>query len=153
MSEDGKWHQNTSISAQPQKSKIMFLIPFSFLPSFVVMMLALGQAANSQDEWATQYIEKYKITPEQVAQLRVIEERYCNQTANFRLELKQAERELFELMVSTASSTQWQEKARQFEALQTEAAQLYFNEFLEIREVLTLEQRRQWSVLDKSDRE
>jgi hypothetical protein len=49
-------------------------------------------------------------------------------------------------MVSTVLATQIRERERQFEALQIQAAQLYFDKFLAIREVLTLEQRLQ---LDK----
>jgi Spy/CpxP family protein refolding chaperone len=110
------------------------------------MMLMLGQAAISQEDWAAQYIETYRITPEQVKQLGVIERRYSKPTTQFRQALNQSEQELNKLMVSSARATQFREKARQFEALQVTGAQLYFEEFLEIREMLTQEQRRQFDM-------
>jgi Spy/CpxP family protein refolding chaperone len=110
------------------------------------MLLTLGQAAISQENWATKWIEEYQITSEQVTQLGAIENQYSDQIDQRSQELKQAERELTDLMVSTASATQIQEREREFEALQIQAAQLYFDKFLAIRDVLTLEQRLQ---LDK----
>ncbi len=124
----------------------MISIPLSLLPLYVVMLLTLGQAAISQENWATKWIEEYQITSEQVTQLGAIENQYSDQIDQRSQELKQAERELTDLMVSTASATQIQEREREFEALQIQAAQLYFDKFLAIREVLTLEQRLQ---LDK----
>ncbi len=124
----------------------MISIPLSLLPLYVVMLLTLGQAAISQENWATKWIEEYQITSEQVTQLGAIENQYSDQIDQRSQELKQAERELTDLMVSTASATQIQEREREFEALQIQAAQLYFDKFLAIRDVLTLEQRLQ---LDK----
>ncbi len=124
----------------------MISIPLSLLPLYVVMLLTLGQAAISQENWATKWIEEYQITSEQVTQLGAIENQYSDQIDQRSQELKQAERELTELMVSTVLATQIRERERQFEALQIQAAQLYFDKFLAIREVLTLEQRLQ---LDK----
>jgi Spy/CpxP family protein refolding chaperone len=107
------------------------------------MLLTLGEAAHSQQDWATQWIQEYRITPVQVTRLGAIENQYSDQITQFSPELRQAERELTELMVTTASATQIREKERQFEALQIQAAQLYFDKSLAIREVLTLEQRLQ----------
>lgn len=62
-------------------------------------------------------------------------------------QVKQAEKELTDLMVTTASAPQILPTARQLEALKIQAAQLYFDEALEIRELLTLAQRLQFNTL------
>jgi Spy/CpxP family protein refolding chaperone len=105
------------------------------------MLLRLGHAAISSDHWATQLIEQYQITNQQVNQLIVIENRYSDQIDQLSQQLKLAEKELTKLMVNSAESTPIIERERQFEALQLQAAQLYFDKFLAIREVLTLAQR------------
>ncbi len=61
-------------------------------------------------------------------------------------QVNQAERELIDLMVTTASAPQILSIERQIEALKIQAAQLYFDEALEIRELLTLAQRLQLST-------
>jgi Spy/CpxP family protein refolding chaperone len=114
------------------------------------MLLTLGEAAHSQEDWATTSIQKYQINPVQVTRLGTIENQYSDQITQFSQELRKAERELTELMVSTASVTQIQEKERQFEALQIQAAQLYFDKSLAIREVLTPEQRLQLDTFRNS---
>ncbi len=119
----------------------MIAIPLSLLPWYVVMLLRLGHAAISSDHWATQLIEQYQITNQQVNQLIVIENRYSDQIDQLSQQLKLAEKELTKLMVNSAESTPIIERERQFEALQLQAAQLYFDKFLAIREVLTLAQR------------
>lgn len=125
----------------------MIAIPLSLLPLYVVMLLTLGQAAISQDAWATKWIQEYQVTPSQINQLGAIENQYSDQIAQLRQELQQAERELTDLMAGTALATQIREKERQFEALQVQVAHVYFDKFLEIREVLTLAQRLQLNTL------
>ena len=125
----------------------MWSIPISFLPMYVIMVVALGEAATSSKSWAIQYIQRYQVTSEQVERLRMIENQYSGRIGQFLQQLNQAQRELIELVVGTASSSQIRERERQFEALQIQAAQVYFDEFLEIREVLTPEQRRQFDPL------
>lgn len=125
----------------------MIAIPLSLLPLYVVMLLTLGQAAISHEAWATKWINDYQVTPSQINQLGTIENRYSDQIAQLSQELKQAERKLTELMASTALATQIREKERHFEALQIQVAHLYFDKFLEIREVLTLAQGLQFNTL------
>ena len=121
----------------------MMTIPISLLPLYVITVVKLGQAAISQEVWAIQYIKKHQITVEQINRLEAIETQFSGPIAQLLQQLDQAQRELIELMVSIAPATQLRERERQFEALQIQAAQLYFEEFLEIREVLTIEQRQQ----------
>ncbi len=127
----------------------MMTIPISLLPLYVIIVVKLGQAAISQEVWAIQYIEKYQITVEQVNRLGAIETQHSGPIAQLLQQLDQAQRELIELMIGIAPATQLRERERQFEALQIQAAQLYFEEFLEIREVLTLRQRQQLNTFRK----
>jgi hypothetical protein len=110
------------------------------------MLLRLGKAAISPEYWATEDIERFKITYTQVSQLIIIENRYSEQIAPLMQQVNQAERELIDLMVTTASAPQILSIERQIEALKIQAAQLYFDEALEIRELLTLAQRLQLST-------
>ncbi len=53
----------------------MMSIPISLLPWYVVMLLRLGKAAISQEYWATEDIERFKINYNQVSQMIIIENR------------------------------------------------------------------------------
>jgi hypothetical protein len=116
------------------------------------MLLTLGQAAISPENWATEYIERFQITSTQVGQLIIIENRYSDQIAPLMQQVNQAERELTDLMVTTAAASQILPTQRQLEALKIQAAQLYFNEALEIRELLTLAQRLQLDTFRNVER-
>jgi Spy/CpxP family protein refolding chaperone len=121
----------------------MIEIPLSLLPLCVVILLTLGSAALSPENWAAEQIERYQLTREQVEQLGTIENQYSDEIAQLRQQLGQSERELIDLIVSTTSADQIRQREDQFEALQAAAARLYFDKFLEMREVLTVAQRRQ----------
>jgi hypothetical protein len=54
--------------------------------------------------------------------------------------LQQGERKLVDLIISTASSEQVRKKEREMEELKIKAAQVYFDKFIAIHEVLTLTQ-------------
>ncbi|MCU0515636.1 MAG: Spy/CpxP family protein refolding chaperone [Oscillatoria sp. Prado101] len=91
--------------------------------------------------------EKLNLSQDQMQKMQEIQERYKNQMQQQQQTLRQAEEELRDLMAGTADKNQLREKNRQVQALREKMGELRFESLLEIREVLTPDQRRQMAEL------
>lgn len=90
-------------------------------------------------------MEQLNLSQAQMQELEEIQQKYQEQFSQQRQELHQAQEELSELMVGTASTGQIRNKYRQVSRLRQQMGNLHFESFLEMREVLTPEQRRQFA--------
>uniref|UniRef100_A0ACD5GZI9 Periplasmic heavy metal sensor n=1 Tax=Desertifilum tharense IPPAS B-1220 TaxID=1781255 RepID=A0ACD5GZI9_9CYAN len=82
------------------------------------------------------------LTPQQMQQMQAIRQRYQGQMQSSRQSLRQAHQELQQLMASDAPVNQIRDKHRQVQQLRSAMADLQLENMLEMREVLTLQQRQ-----------
>lgn len=104
---------------------------------------------RSEEGW----LENLNLSQEQIQKIQAIRSRYRNDLSKQRQTMQQAQKEMRELLASDASADQVREKYRQVRTLKQQHADNRFNSLLEIREVLTLEQRRQFVKRMKQQRE
>ncbi|MEB3336474.1 MAG: Spy/CpxP family protein refolding chaperone [Leptolyngbyaceae bacterium] len=91
------------------------------------------------------FLKELNLTPEQTKKMQEIRNQSKTQISERRQAVQQAQEELRSLMSGTAPRSQIQDKFRQVQALRQQAAELQFNNLLEMREVLTPEQRRKFA--------
>lgn len=118
-----------------KRGVFLFSIIISLLPLCVTFVLTIGQTLIVEDTNA--WITDLQLTQAQIEQIKAIENQYSSQTNSFDQELQQIEISLTQLIIGTASTDQLKQKERELEALKIDAAQVYFEKFLAIREVLT----------------
>jgi len=90
-------------------------------------------------------MEELNLSQAQMQELEEIQQKYQDQFSQQRQELHEAQQELRELMAGTASTRQIRNKYRQVSQLRQQMGDLHFESMLEMREVLTPEQRRQFA--------
>lgn len=91
--------------------------------------------------------EQLKLSQDQMQKMQQIRDRYKNQMQQQQQTLRQAEEEFRDMMASTADQSQLREKHRQVQGLREKLGELRFESLLEMREVLTPDQRRQMAEL------
>jgi Spy/CpxP family protein refolding chaperone len=116
----------------------MFTMIISLLPTCVVLLLGIGNSllATGSNEW----IARLELSAEQIEQIKAIENSYQNSISQLELDIQSRERSLTQLIINAGSIEDLRQKERELESLKLEAAQVYFEKFLAIREVLTPEQ-------------
>jgi Spy/CpxP family protein refolding chaperone len=146
----------------------------AFTPIAAVVILSLGGMAIAQtgsspsptDSTATpatpatprqqaprgqhrqQWIQQLNLTPDQVQKLESIRGQYKPQMEQAYSTLRQARRELLDLMASnTATDSQIREKHQQIQTLQQQLSDTRFEQLLAMRNVLNAEQRTQAAQL------
>ncbi len=107
-------------------------------PNLVNMILSTGESLIADEE--RYFINVLQLTPEQVDQIKMIELEYSDQIRQFAQEIQQADVDMNRLMVGIEPPDQIRREERALEALKIQAAPVYFEKFLAIREVLTLAQ-------------
>lgn len=90
-------------------------------------------------------IRDLNLSADQMAKIQQIRSRYRDELKNDRDAARQAQQELQTLMAGTATDTQIREKFRQVKDLRAKAADAQFNSMLEIRNVLSVEQRQKFA--------
>jgi Spy/CpxP family protein refolding chaperone len=103
-----------------------------------MLVISTGQFLAAGN--APEFIASIQLTQAQIAQIKTIEAQYSDQINQFQPELAKAERALTELIVSTASADQVRQQERDLEAFKNQAAQVYFEKFLALRDVLSAPQ-------------
>ncbi|MFE1743746.1 Spy/CpxP family protein refolding chaperone [Coleofasciculus sp. H7-2] len=98
-------------------------------------------------------LQQLNLTQQQMQQMQAIRQKYRNQIAPRQQALRQARQELATLMNSTASASQIRSKNQQVEELQQQLQKLRFESMLEMREVMTLEQRAKFAQLMQQRRQ
>jgi Spy/CpxP family protein refolding chaperone len=119
-----------------QEKNSMFSMVLSLLPSCVSLILAIGQSllyGGSGNEWT----DSIGLNPEQIEQIKAIENSYRNAISQFEANIQTREAALTQSIISGESIENLRQKERELESLKIEAAQVYFEKFLEIRAVLT----------------
>jgi Spy/CpxP family protein refolding chaperone len=113
----------------------MFTMIISLLPTCVVLLLGIGNSllATGSNEW----IARLELSAEQIEQIKAIETSYQNSISQLELDIQSRERSLTQLIINAGSIEDLRQKERELESLKLEAAQVYFEKFLAIREVLT----------------
>lgn len=103
--------------------------------------IAQRRPGGSQEGW----LQQLNLSQTQIQRIQSIRNQYKDRISQKRQSLKQAQQELQALMQSNAAKNQVMDKFRQVQGLRQQLEELNFNSMLDIREVLTVEQRRQLS--------
>ncbi|MEL7035718.1 MAG: Spy/CpxP family protein refolding chaperone [Cyanobacteria bacterium J06592_8] len=101
--------------------------------------------AEESDGDTEQLLEQLKATPEQKQKMENIRAQYQEQISQHQQLVRQAQQQLHELLSSNASQSQIRQKYQELTRLQQDMSQLHFEIILEVREVLTPEQRREFA--------
>ena len=98
-------------------------------------------------------LQQLNLTQQQMQQMQAIRQKYRSQIAPRHQALRQARQELVTLMNSTASASLIRSKNQQVEELQQQLQKLRFESMLEMREVMTPEQRTKFVQLMQQRRQ
>ncbi|MEP0916837.1 Spy/CpxP family protein refolding chaperone [Leptolyngbya sp. DQ-M1] len=90
-------------------------------------------------------MRELNLSADQMTKIQQIRSRYRDELSNDRNAARQAQQELRALMAGTATDAQIQEKYRQVKDLRAKVADAQFNSMLEIRNVLSIEQRQKFA--------
>ncbi|MGK7927248.1 MAG: Spy/CpxP family protein refolding chaperone [Spirulina sp.] len=88
--------------------------------------------------------DELNLTEDQQQQIQAIRQEYRSQIQQKREMVRTLRQELNDLYVSTASAEQLRDKQQELSQLREEINNLNFESFIEIREILSLEQRQQF---------
>jgi Spy/CpxP family protein refolding chaperone len=99
--------------------------------------------ANRSNEEVPKWIQKVNLTPAQSQRMQAISNNYRGKISESTTALRQAQLELGQMLAGDASVDSLRQKHQQVETLKQRVANLRFESLLEMREVLTPEQRRQ----------
>jgi Spy/CpxP family protein refolding chaperone len=124
----------------------MFSFPLSLtlVPYYSLMLIVLGQAVNlpqKNSSYNDQLISRLHISPKQIEQIKEIQEEYTPKIEPLSKEFNESSQELNGLMRGTSSTAEIQARQNQMDNLKTRLAQIYFDESLAIRAVLSPTQR------------
>ncbi|MGA9378191.1 MAG: Spy/CpxP family protein refolding chaperone [Phormidium sp.] len=98
---------------------------------------------NPPNQDVPKWIQRVNLTAEQTQRMQTISNKYKGQILASAKSLRQAQFELGQMLGSDASIDSLRQKHRQVEALKQKLGNLRFESLLEMREVLTPQQRRQ----------
>lgn len=115
--------------------------------SAAAQMVAQNPARPNRRPGKGNFLRELNLTPQQMQKMQAVREQYKGQIRQQNQALRQAQQTLQNLMAGTASKEQVRSQYRQVAALRQQLAELNFNSILEIREVLTPEQRRKFADL------
>jgi len=90
------------------------------------------------------WMDKLNLSQEQRTKIEAIRAKYKDQIDQNQQAMRQGHEEMRELMMGDASADTIRQKHQALEPIMQKMGQLRFESMLEIREVLTLEQRRQF---------
>ncbi|NJR49148.1 MAG: Spy/CpxP family protein refolding chaperone [Leptolyngbyaceae cyanobacterium CSU_1_3] len=106
---------------------------------------AIAQNLPSSRPGGMGWLRDLNLSSEQMQQMRSIRGRYKNQLMSKRQAARQAQQELRSLMSGGATAGQIREKYRQAQTLHQQLADTQFNSLLEMREILTPQQRQKFA--------
>lgn len=98
---------------------------------------------NRYNQDVPKWIQRVNLTATQTQRMQTISNKYRGQISGSAKALRQAQLELGQMLGSDASLDSLRQKHRQVETLKQKVGNLRFESLLEMREVLTPEQRRQ----------
>lgn len=112
-----------------------------------------GPGPDNSQQRGERIFEKLNLTADQKQKMQEIRNQFTGRIAQQRQAIRQAQQELMTLMSGKASPEQLREKHRQVSTLRQQMADLQFESMLQMREVLTPEQRSQLTKLMQERRE
>ncbi len=101
--------------------------------------------AVESDEDTEQLLKQLNATPQQQQRMQDIRTQYQNQISQHRQQLRQAQEQLQVLLSTNANPREIRQKHDELLQVKQEMNKLQFEMILQIREVLTPEQRRQFA--------
>lgn len=112
----------------------------------------LAESINSPDLPSGKMLKQLNLSPEQLQKLKTIRDRNPNRMRELAQQLRQANKELRNLLVSTESSDAIRAKHTQVLSLQQELQKQHFERMLSMREILTPQQRSQLNEIMQKNR-
>ena len=112
----------------------------------------LAESINSPDLPSGRMLKQLNLSPEQLQKLKTIRDRNPNRMRELAQQLRQANKELRDLLVSTESSDAIRAKHTQVLSLQQELQKQHFERMLSMREILTPQQRSQLNEIMQKNR-
>lgn len=109
-------------------------------------------AANSPDMPSGKVLKQLNLTPDQLQKLKAVRDRDLTQIRELSQKVRQANKELRELLASTEGSDVIRAKHTQVMALQQELQNQHFERMLAMREILTPQQRSQLNEITQKNR-
>ena len=104
-----------------------------------------GAPPDAPNRGGPGWLRDLNLNPDQVQKIQAIRSQYKDQLAQRRQAARQAHQELRVLMAGDASTDAVRQKYNQVKTLKQELADAQFDSMLAMREVLTVEQRRQFA--------
>jgi len=106
---------------------------------------SVAQTPSPQpDRGRSGWFKELNLTPDQLKKIQEIRSRYKDQFAQQRQSVQQTQQELRNLMAGNASSNEVRQKYQQLQSQKQRLSTTRFNSMLEIREILTSEQRQKF---------
>ena len=125
-------------------SAIAFIKPNSPFPDSMLQNISL-QKGGAQGEF--KLMEQLNLTPDQKQKLKAIYSHYKDGIFQRKHAVRQATKELRDLMVGTASADEVRAKYKQVEVVRQQLEAESFESMLDMRDVLTPTQRSQFAQL------
>lgn len=122
------------------------------IPDFLNTQPRLAQTSGGRRGGA-KLMQELNLSRDQIQQLQALRQRYQPQIRDRHQSLRQANQCLQQLLSGTASSAQIRNQRRKVTALRGEIDDLRFESLLEMRNILTPEQRQKWAELVKGRRD
>ena len=143
------------------------------IPALAVLVLSLGSTvamaqansqfnqtvAQNQDQGGrgglrgrAQFMQELGLNQQQMEQMQAIQQKYKSKTSQQRQAVRQAQDELRNMMAGTASADEIRKKHDEVRALRQQIEDAQFASLLEMREVMTPEQRAKFAQLMQSRR-
>jgi periplasmic protein CpxP/Spy len=101
--------------------------------------------AQAPDGRSRGFMRDLNLSTDQMSKIQQIRSRYRDQLESDRTSARQAQQELRQLMAGSAADDQIREKFRQVQSLRAKTAEAQFNSMLEMRSILTPEQRQKFA--------
>ena len=116
-------------------------------PLFPQTLAQNSQGSNRVQRGQVKWINQLNLTQEQKQKLQAIQSRYKNEIFQRQQAVRQANKELREMMVSNASVDQIRRQHTQVQQLRQQLEETRLNSILAMRDVLTSEQRSKLAQL------
>jgi Spy/CpxP family protein refolding chaperone len=124
-------------------------VTFATAPSLLSRSTAQRSQVPAIETEQRGWLRQLNLTTEQVKQIREIRSRYKTPLEGKRQALRQARQELQALMSTDASTEVIRQKFEQIQPLRQELMKIQFDSLLEIRGVLTVEQRQKFGEIQQ----
>jgi Spy/CpxP family protein refolding chaperone len=126
------------------------LVPLAEANPQLTQTLAQTQYAQEGRPRGMPFMQELGLSQEQVGQIQAIQTKYRDQTRQQRQALKQAQQELENMLAGTGSEDDIRAKHGQIRSLRQQIEEAQFASMLEVRQVMTPDQRTKFVQLMQS---